>query len=436
MRIGFVCLILIIGLRSFLHSAPQILSESGSGRATAYLESSKIVQFEERVHVAWLDSSEDGFKVRIRTLDRTTGEWSTTYTIGDAANNHGGPALTVDGAGYLHVVYYAHHHPVRYRRSIRPNDASEWGPIEHFGKDLTYPALICLPDDSLVFIARRSYEDRPWEVELWRREDAAWQREGPIIRSRYPGYAQFAASMVWDAQREKLHFGTRIYETINDNTQTPYTTIGYLSSNDGGRTWYKSNAEEVTLPVTALTIDRVASADGSLGRVLSGGSVAVHPNGTPYLVYNERLQAVSHAYLARPDTSVWHHDYLNPFLPEAVKDYSVYFYGGLSFAESGGLLMAGTLMKLSHDALAWGDPTMEVVIFHGNPDTGTFSGELILPPNPAVPRWLPSIERPVGNNGIDDWPAVIFMEGERGAALDDQLNNTVWWYDLDTSSSQ
>ena len=122
----------------------ELISSTGSGRATAYLESTKIITYADKTHVAWLDSVAEGFRVRIRTRDAVSGAWSPVWTIGEAANNHGGPALTVDRDGYLHVVYYAHHHPVRYRRSVRPNDASAWGPIEAFGENLTYPALVAM----------------------------------------------------------------------------------------------------------------------------------------------------------------------------------------------------------------------------------------------------------------------------------------------------
>ena len=87
--------------------------------------------------MAWLDSPTEGFRVRVRTLDRTTGQWSPTYTIGHAHDNHGGPALTIDGDGFLHVVYFPHHHAMRYRKSKRPGDASEWEPEILFGETNT-----------------------------------------------------------------------------------------------------------------------------------------------------------------------------------------------------------------------------------------------------------------------------------------------------------
>jgi len=105
-----------------------LLSEQGCGRATGYAEANKIVTFGDHTHVTWLDSPAEGFRVRVRTLNRMTGEWSPTSTIGEGYDNHGGPALTVDREGYLHIVYFPHHHAFRYRRSKRPNDAAATRP--------------------------------------------------------------------------------------------------------------------------------------------------------------------------------------------------------------------------------------------------------------------------------------------------------------------
>ena len=97
--------------------------------------------------------------MRVRTLDRRTGDWSPTATVGEAYDNHGGPALTIDSSGFLHIVYYPHHHAMRYRKSKRPNDASEWGEEVLIGEGLTYPTFVCGQDDTLYLSGRRRFRD-------------------------------------------------------------------------------------------------------------------------------------------------------------------------------------------------------------------------------------------------------------------------------------
>ena len=78
-------------------SAPFLLSSSGSCRATAYIESNKVISYQGKTHVAWLDTTGAGFRVKMRSLDQASGEWSDEVTIGESIDNHGGPALTIDG---------------------------------------------------------------------------------------------------------------------------------------------------------------------------------------------------------------------------------------------------------------------------------------------------------------------------------------------------
>src|SRR3990172_3056638 len=60
-----------------------LLSAQGCGRATGYAETNKIITCGDKTHACWLDSAPEGFRARIRTLDRRTGLWSPTYTLGE-----------------------------------------------------------------------------------------------------------------------------------------------------------------------------------------------------------------------------------------------------------------------------------------------------------------------------------------------------------------
>ena len=82
----------------------HLLSKQGGGRATGYAEANRIKTSDVKTHVAWLDSPAEGFRVWIATLDHTSGQWSPTYTVGEAKDNHGGPALTIDSDGHLHTT--------------------------------------------------------------------------------------------------------------------------------------------------------------------------------------------------------------------------------------------------------------------------------------------------------------------------------------------
>lgn len=411
-----------------------LLSSEGSGRATAYIESGKIITFQGRTHVTWLDTPPEGFRIRIRTLVHETGQWSQTWTIGEAVDNHGGPALTVDGEGYLHVVYFSHHHPFRYHRSVRPNDASEWGPMTQFGTDLTYPTLLCGADDTLILSARRSYEGRPWELELWRKSPGtAWTRQGPILRSQRINYSQYAASMVWDGDHRKLYLSFRIYEQPSyDSPPVSYTSVGCMMSQDAGISWTKLDGTPIALPGTNDTVDVIFHSKSDEGRVVDSGAMALSPDGVPFICYSVRLRNSAEGYLATPRPGGgWNHLHMNRFLPAGWRDAALVMAGGIVFNGKGQPIVVAPVMNLDDGGEFWGHPSTELVRFDSSDGGLTFSGRLLDEPDAEQPRWMPSLERPTGFNAVPENPGMIYTDGARGSGCDDMLKNKVLWSVLD-----
>ena len=155
-----------------------LISEIGSERATSG-NGNKIVTFDGKTHIVWQDSIDEGYFARVRTLRNASGEWSPIYTLGKGRDNHARPTITVDSKGYLHVIIGGHHSGLQYRRSVRPNDASEWTPVEAFGKT-TYPLLICGPDDTLYLTGRH---DAGWKgIDFYARPPGKkWQHRGLLV---------------------------------------------------------------------------------------------------------------------------------------------------------------------------------------------------------------------------------------------------------------
>lgn len=429
------CLKFLVGLSclvgTVLATERVLLSAEGSGRATAYGESPKIITFDGKTHAAWLDTPEEGFRVRIRTLDHATGEWGPATTIGEATDNHGGPALTIDEEGYLHVVYYSHHHPFRYRRSLRPNDSTAWTDYEEFGLHLTYPSLVTAADGTLILMARHSYDDRPWELEVWRKPPGEdWAATGSVLRSRFDGlYAQFGSSLAWSPDHRTLHLAARIYEWIEDpGADTALSTVVYLASDDNGLTWRHYDGTPVATPATAETADVIARGDAALGRILHAGTMGVNAAGVPHLVYGAQLDLSGQGYLVTPKAEGgWQHHYMNPCLPEGYRDWDMFMFGGVGFGSDGACTLVATMMQIRPDDHVWGETTTEVVVLRAAAGSMDFSAELLDEPDPDNPRWMPSVERPTGFNVIEGDPGFLYTDGVRGGGLHDVLTNHVYW---------
>ena len=398
-----------------VHSTMR-LSQHGSGRATAYAEANKIVTVGEKTHVTWLDSVQDGFRVRIRTLDRRSGQWSQTWTVGPAHDNHGGPTLTVDSRGHLHVVYFPHHNPFRYRSSLKPNDASAWSDEVQFGRKLTYPTLVCGPDDTLYLTARRSHARMPWTVEMWKKPvGKAWEMVGTILRSRAGGYSHFQEALAWGPDHKRLHLSVRIYENGGS-----VEVVGYMFSDDFGKTWRGRNGRVIEQPVSAETIDVIASGGRVEGKSSHKcGTISVTADGQPVIVYSASSSPGAEMIVATPDgKSAWSRHGLASAVAGQWPDWRIGPAAEVSINRQGTMYVLATMASEGKNGVALiSSKDLGRTIKLERPAAGVKQAK----------KWLANLERVTGHHRVDGRPGVIFTAGTRGKGNTDILNNDVFW---------
>ena len=407
------------------------LSQHGCGRATGYSEFNKIVTLGTKTHVAWLDSQNDQFLVRIRTLDRTTGSWSPTYTVGRGYDNHGGPSLASDRSGYLHIVYYPHHHPFRYRRSVRPNDASAWTDEVQFGQKCTYSSLVCLSDDTLLLACRESSNQR-WRLNLYQKPpNNLWQGPRTLFHGQAPsGYCRWKGTFALGRDGETIHLCFTIYERAMQ--QVGYA-VGYMKSTDRAESWRRSDGEQIALPATPDTIDIVdgaAAPDGTTD--FRSGNVAVDSQGTPWIVYGQQHHQPFEAWIARPvPERGWQKISLLPPVQEKWPDRAVKTSGNIVFGADDTMYIAATTVNKNVEAktAAWGHPSAEIVLLVSKNRGRTFQVYEISPPDPSTPNWLPNLERPTRHEPIDV-PSLIYTHGHKGTTNKEIMSNDVVWCDV------
>lgn len=425
------------GMESFL------LSENGSGRATGYGETNKIITYDHKTHVVWIDSISttdstfsNGFRVQARTLDRKTNQWSETYTLGGARDNHGGPALTVDSQGYLHAVYYPHHNAFRYRKSKHPNDTSEWEDEISFGSKNTYPTLMVGPDDTLYLTARRSVSSK-WTVDMYEKKSGKdWSDPWTIMKSLNGDYSNFQEGLAWGPDHKTLHMSMRYLNESKDSNGNKVSplTVGYMRSDDFGRTWRRSDGTEISgvaTPSTVTQIEQTAPPGGTAN--LRCRSIAVAPDGTPYVLYNMRSEVQGQinieAWLASPDAANPSGPWLKRLLPSIVHGLSEelrpFQAGGLVIGDECRMYSVMTMVN-AVDRSWWGHPTSEIIWLESNDGGQTFEATLVSKIDPKAPNWLPNIERPTGFNTVRV-PSLIYQSGIAGNNNDQQLSNKVFW---------
>ncbi|MHC4086533.1 MAG: BNR-4 repeat-containing protein [Planctomycetota bacterium] len=414
-------------------SALRVLSERGCGRATAYSEFNKIVTIGDKTHVSWLDSENGKFLVKIQTLDRETGKWSAVYTVGEAYDNHGGPSLTSDSSGYLHIVYYPHHHPFRYRRSVRANDASQWTEEVQFGKKCTYSSMVCTADDKLVLVCRES-RTRQWVLNLYEKPaNGVWKGPRTILHGNAPsGYTRWQAALVLGRDGKTLHMSFMLFERAL--TEVGYA-IGYLRSPDAGKSWQRSDGEGITLPATPATIEIVAGSATVEGPTnFRPGNIALDPDGVPWVIYSRMDREPFEAWVARLTAEgKWQKIPLLPVIERKWKGRGVKTPGSIVFGRDGTMYVVVTTARSgTGDELAfWGHPSAEVALLVSKDHGRTFSLFEVSSTDDSAANWLPNLERPTRSEPIKV-PVLIYTHGPRGKTNKDIMNNEVVFCDVDS----
>ncbi|MCC6680733.1 MAG: BNR-4 repeat-containing protein [Phycisphaeraceae bacterium] len=416
------------------------LSENGSGRATGYAEANKIVTWQGKTHVGWLDSvpSEDGagasFKVRIRTLDHASGQWSPTCTIGDAQDNHGGPALAMDSKGYLHVAYGPHSNPMRYRRSLEPNDASAWTPEVEIGERLTYPVLLVGPDDTL-YLSARNRTGAEWETLFFSKpaDSDTWSQPTLIIKAKMVSYSHFQVAMAWGPDHKTMHLASRIYGGAPDARWCQM--VGYMKSEDFGKTWQRNDGTTIDLPATVDTLDPIAVVDPAQMQIhfdtttLRSGSIAVDRENRPCILYNSLQPDGSRptqAWIARGDgKGNWEKILLNDKLTALPEGWSPTMPGGITTTPAGDLVIVLSISNPAPGSTWWGAPSTEVLYARSSDGGQTFNSQVITPVDADMAHWLPNLERATGFNDLPERPSVIYSIGEKGTNNSQLIANLV-----------
>ena len=443
-----------------------LLSSRGCERATSGT-GNKIITHEGKTHVAWLDSTEEGFFARVRTLDRQSGRWSPTYTLGKANGNHGRPAMTIDSKGYLHVVYGIHHDTVPYKRSVRPNDASEWTEKKTFGGKMSYPTFVCGPDDALYLTGRYGWGGVRMYVKP-RGED--WEDRGLIIRTREDcfSYAAFHEGLAWGPDHRTLHLSCEFYQSQTKQTNLWGTvqSANYMRSTDFGKTWQRADGTPIETPATSKTMDVLAAGESSYPKpgIRNQGAIVVDSKGKPYVLYRRyNTRPPGQVFLVTPDQQgKWQHLPLQAAMDKHWPGWAVIdSRSGLTITEDDRICIALLVIPREHpvaqsekarwktgsgystnaenarfsleSAGKWSNefPHRRGVAWFETGDGGkTFVAKAVFKRDPKVVYHQPSIEMPTGFNRIPagSYPGLIYFAGlERNAGPNEVIDNDVYY---------
>lgn len=251
-------LVLFSFISHFACSLSAKLIEVGEGYAqtsinTAVFRGSSVVSHGNHQFTSFYDKY-GNVVVAKRLKGDSIWEIKTTHYKGNVKDAHNVISLGIDGEGYLHLAFDHHGHPLKYTKSVEAGSL-EMGELEPMTgrneRDVTYPEFYTLPDGDLLF-AYRSGESGRGNLILNRYDVKAkkWHRlqdiliDGEDARNAYwqlfvDSKGTIHLSWVW---RESW-----LVETNHD--------LCYAKSNDGGKTWQKSDGTPYLLPITLETAE-------------------------------------------------------------------------------------------------------------------------------------------------------------------------------------
>ena len=395
-------------------ASDTIVSTRGSTRATLYNWTNKILTHEGKTFVTWQDFLATN---QIKTLDRKTGEWSDTDTVGCGIDNHCGPALSVDSEGFLHLITGAHSHtPFQHRKSRHPYDQSEWTHYRATGVNSTYPSLVCDREDLLHLTYRgcacRAYwmENDPTSHLMYQRAQAAggdWSLPVDLVRTEEPfGYTQYGNALCIDRQN-RIHM---VFFMIEGYPEERGLRVGYMRTEDAGLTWLKSNGERTPIPSWKKTFEVIEEVEQ--GR-LRTTNVACDPQDNPYLVIFDRDDG--DGLLMWHDGERWNRRLLLDEIRQARPNGFIAADGTLAFDREGGLYIA---LHTSANSDDWGDPGAEVVLLFSDDGGQNFSARHISEPGDPVPCWQPSLEMVSSfHQATPEVPTMTWTRGSKGTGL-------------------
>ena len=411
----------------------------------------KIASLHGRTHVVWQDSHAGRYFARVRSLDHATGAWSPSVTLAEGVDEHARPTLAADSAGHLHVVMGGHNSPLQYRRSVEPGDSSAWTPIERFGAS-TYPVLVCGPDDTLHLTARPATHEG---VELWRKPPGGeWTDQGLIVRrqERFAGYTAMHNDLAWGPGQRTLHMSVSFFlgqepapgESPRD-PQGRYQAIGYMASDDGGRTWRRADGGRIELPATSDTLDSIDAGEQDWPKPgINHGGIAVDAHDRPYLGYVRHTPEPGQArLLTRDPGGRW----IDLPLAEAIAAHwpGLIGHGVKPVIDGDGrLCVLLTLAPRDHPAADWSPgvhgrpafwlrdhPELLRIAWLESVDGGrAFRPREIVPDDPERGQEMPSIERSNGPHGLPAGrrPTLIYTLGlSRYARAGETIDNELYW---------
>ncbi len=233
-------------------------------------------------YVAYQGPLEDPYVV---AYDHATDKWSGPFKAGESImgktpgakiDNHGKPALIVDGEGYIHLVFGGHgglpRHGVNelgnthngqqiHVVSKRPQDISSWEVLDNITPFGTYNQFVKMDNGDIYLLYRHGAHRSNW---VYQRSTDNGRSFGPKVsilktqpRTDDPGVHDSWYAWFTNGQGDKI-IGAYNYHRCREPAHIGERHNGYyMVMNTDDHVWRNVNGEKLTVPVTKNYADEM-----------------------------------------------------------------------------------------------------------------------------------------------------------------------------------
>lgn len=256
---GMMAMAAVAAMHAKTHEVKGRLVEAGEGYAktsvnTAVFRASSIATHGDTQYISYYDP--EGY-VTLGKRKLGTEDWTLQRTQykGKVSDAHNVISIGVDGDGYIHASFDHHGHPLRYAKSTAPGSLTlgDMEPMTGDNEaDVTYPEFYTMPDGDLIFAYRSGASGRGNLVmNRYSTKDRKWSRIHDVLID-----GEGARNAYWQMYVDPkgiMHLSwvwreTWLVETNHD--------LCYARSEDGGKTWKRSNGTYYQLPITEATAEK------------------------------------------------------------------------------------------------------------------------------------------------------------------------------------
>jgi len=261
-------------------------------------------------YVAYQGPLEDPY---VAAYEHATGKWSGPFKAGESIlgktpgakiDNHGKPALIVDGEGYIHLVFGGHGGLPRHGTNElgnthngqmihvvtkRPRDISEWEVLDNITPFGTYNQFVKMENGNIYLFYRHGAHRSNW---VYQKSSDNGRSFGPEIsvlkhqaRTDTPGIHDSWYAWFTNGQGNEIIAAYNYHRCREPNHNGQRHNGYYMVMDTADHGWRNAKGESLTVPVTKDYADEMTlvADTGDLWTVR--GVTALDPTGKPHATF-------------------------------------------------------------------------------------------------------------------------------------------------------